>query len=122
MPKAKPKSQDKPVTSQEFSEFATFVGERFEGMERTVDERFTALDKRINTTFGILDHKIDEKFGVLDRKIDEKFDTVITKLDGVMHELQAHRDEDVVGARQLHRHDDQLLNHEKRIATVERKS
>ena len=69
-------------------------------------------------TFITLDRKVDEKFGVLDQKIDKKFDTVITKFDGVMHELQSHREEDVAGAEQLRRHDDQLLNHEKRIAPL----
>ena len=46
-------------------------------------------------------------------------DLVITKLDGVMKEVQAHREEDVVGAEQLRRHDDKLENHERRIKTLE---
>jgi hypothetical protein len=56
----------------------------------------------------------------LDKKLDNKFGTVITKLDGVMKELQAHREEDVFGASQLSRHDDQLLDHDRRIKTLER--
>jgi len=35
-----------------------------------------------------------------------------------VQELQAHREEDVMGAQQLHRHDDQLLDHENRIAAL----
>ena len=49
-------------------------------------------------------------------------DTVITKLDGVMQQLQSHREEDIAGAQQLHRHDDQLLNHERRITALEQQS
>jgi hypothetical protein len=59
---------------------------------------------------------VDEK---LDQKLDDKFGTVITKLDGVMNELQAHREEDIFGASQLRRHDDQLLDHARRIKTLE---
>ncbi len=59
---------------------------------------------------------VDEK---LDEKLDNKFGTVITKLDGVMKELQTHREEDVFGASQLRRHDDQLLDHARRINTLE---
>ncbi len=42
-----------------------------------------------------------------------------TKLDGVLQILQARREEDVVGARELYRHDIQLFSHEKRIAALE---
>jgi hypothetical protein len=58
-------------------------------------------------------------FESLDEKLDEKFGTVITKLDAVMNELQAHREEEVFGASQLRRHDDQLLDHARRIKTLE---
>ena len=49
----------------------------------------------------------------------EKLDIVSTKLDGVMKEVQAHREEDVVGAEQLRRHDDQLQNHEPWLNALE---
>jgi hypothetical protein len=90
------------------------VDTRLAAQDRRIDEKFVAVDRR----FAAMDRKIDH----LDQKFDNKFDTVITKLDGVMQELQAHREEDVVGARQLHRHDDQLLNREKCITAPEHQS
>ena len=59
---------------------------------------------------------VDEK---LDKKLDEKFDPVITKLDGIMKGVEALQQENIVGAEQLRRHDDQLNNHERRIKAIE---
>jgi hypothetical protein len=59
---------------------------------------------------------VDQK---LDKKLDEKFNPVVTKLDAVLKEFADHRDEDIAGAAQLCRHDDQLKKHEARIAKLE---
>lgn len=62
---------------------------------------------------------VGESFEHMDHKLDDKFGTVITKLDAVMNELQSHREEDVAGAAQLRRHEDQLQDHKARIAKLE---
>ncbi len=64
----------------------------------------------------------DQKTEILtavDERLDAKFDGVTTQLDAIMKEVQAHREEDITGARQLNRHDDQLKNHELRINALE---
>jgi hypothetical protein len=122
MPKPKSKTQKEvpsgkgieQLLADQASVILEAVDERFAAQDRRIDEKFVAVDRR----FAAMDRKIDH----LGQKFDNKFDTVITKLDAVMSELQAHREEDVTGARQLHRHDDQLLNHDKRIAALERRS
>jgi hypothetical protein len=80
----------------------------------------TATEGRIEQLIAdqadVILEAVDEK---LDEKLDNKFGTVITKLDGVMKELQAHREEDIFGASQLRNHDDQLLDHARRIKTLE---
>ena len=81
--------------------FEQLLADQVDTILEAVDERFAAQDER------------------MDKKFDKKFDIVITALDSVMKEVQAHREEDVMGAAQLRRHDDQLLNHEQRIATLE---
>jgi len=42
-----------------------------------------------------------------------------TKLDAVLKEFEDHRDEDIAGAEQLRRHDDQLQDHGVRIKKLE---
>lgn len=55
----------------------------------------------------------------VDERLDEKFGQVTTQVDAVMKEIQAHRDEDKIGARQLRRHEDRLQSHEVRITALE---
>jgi len=55
----------------------------------------------------------------MEKKLDDKFDPVITKLDGIMKGVEALQQENVVGAEQLRRHQDQLQKHETRIARLE---
>jgi hypothetical protein len=51
--------------------------------------------------------------------MDQKLDPVINKLDAILGEVQKHREEDVIGAQQLRRHDDQLQDHAVRIKKLE---
>ena len=59
---------------------------------------------------------VDEQ---VDKKMDQKLDPVINKLDAILGEVQKHREEDVIGAEQLCRHEDQLQDHAVRIKKVE---
>jgi len=55
----------------------------------------------------------------MDKKLSEKFDPVITKLDTVLKQFEDHRDEDIAGAEQLRRHENQLVKLEARVGTLE---
>src|SRR5438552_13130296 len=55
----------------------------------------------------------------VEKKLDEKFDPIITKLDGIMKGVEALQQENIVGAEQLRRHEDQLQKHDARIAKLE---
>jgi DNA repair ATPase RecN len=55
----------------------------------------------------------------METKLAEKFDPVITKLDGIMKGVEALQQENTAGAEQLRRHEDQLQQHEARIAKLE---
>ncbi len=56
---------------------------------------------------------------IVEKKLDEKFDPVITKLDGILKGVEALQQENTIGAEQIRRHEDQLQNHEGRIAKLE---
>jgi hypothetical protein len=81
------------------------------------------LAEQTNVILGAVDERLQAQKSdivtLLDEKLDEKFDHVMTGLDAVMKEVQAHREEDVVGAEQLRRHDDQLQHHELRLKSLE---
>lgn len=107
-----------PVTTKEFQEFADFAGENFERVQKQftqIDKRFEQVDKR----FDGVDRRLGEFREEVKEEISEKFDKIMTGIDGVVKELQAYREEDVAGAAQLRRHDDHLLDHEKRIVKLE---
>ena len=114
-------SEQTEVILQALDERITVRDQRFDVADKrfaAIDQRFDAIDRRFDMTddrFVAQDLRMDK----LEQKLDDRFDTVITKLDGVMKELQAHREEDVCGAAQLRRHDDQLGDHEHRIKTLE---
>jgi DNA repair ATPase RecN len=74
------------------------------------------LSDQANVILEAVDELVEKK---MDKKLDEKFNPVITKLDAVLKEFEDHRDEDIAGAEQLRRHDDQLKKHEARIAKLE---
>ena len=76
-----------------------------------VDKRLAGQDKRMDRRFATQNRRI---YGV-ERKVDK----VITQLDAVLKGVEDHRDEDIAGANQLRRHEDQLWKHETRIAKLE---
>jgi len=59
---------------------------------------------------------VDEQ---MEKKLDQKLDPVINKLDAILGEVQKHREEDVIGAEQLRRHEDQPQDHAVRIKKLE---
>ena len=85
-----------------------FAGQRAE-MEQL-------LSDQANVILEAVDELVEKK---MDKKLDQKFNPVITKLDAVLKEFEDHRDEDIVGAEQLRRHDDQLQDHAVRIKKLE---
>ena len=106
MPKTKPESkkQNQPVARGKIDQI---LANQANVILEAVTEGFASQDRRIDR---------------LEQTVHQSFGQVMTQLDAVMKEVQAHREEDVTGARQLHRHDDQLLKHEKRITALERRS
>jgi len=76
-----------------------------------IDARLATQDKRLDRRFATQNRRI---YGV-ERKVDE----VITQLDAVLKKSEDHREEDVSGAEQLRRHDDQLQDHAVRIKKLE---
>ena len=98
MPKSKPNNQAHPATKAD-------LAEAVEKMERLLTDQA-----------DVILEAVDER---MDRKLNEKFDPVITKLDLVLKDIDAHHDEDIVGAEQIRRHDDQLQKHEVRITKLE---
>jgi len=72
-----------------------------------VDNRLATQDKRLDRRFATQNRRI---YGV-----EKKVDKVINQLDAVLKKSEDHREEDVSGAEQLRRHDDQLQDHAVRI-------
>src|SRR5713101_9174454 len=101
------------------------VLEKLEGkiagqMEHLLSEQTKATEQLLADQANIILEAVDELVEKkLDKKLGEKFDPVITKLDAVLKEFEDHRDEDIAGAEQLRRHDDQLKKHETRIGKLE---
>ena len=77
------------------------------------------LSDQTSVILGAVDSRLQDQKTEILTVVDAKFDGVTTQLDAVMKEVQAHREEDISGAKQLRRHDDQLKNHELRIKTLE---
>jgi len=77
------------------------------------DEFEEKLDKKLDERFSEQANVILEAVGeVMDKKLDEKFDPVITPLDGILKGVESLQQENIVGAEQLRRHEDQLQKHE----------
>jgi hypothetical protein len=74
------------------------------------------LSEQANVILDAVGVRMEKK---MDKKLDEKFDPVITKLDGIMKGVEALQQENMVGAEQLRRHEDQLQRHEARIIKLE---
>src|SRR5216684_1037097 len=99
--------------------------ERLEGkivgkMEHLLSEQTKATEQLLadqaNVILEAVDELVEKK---MDKKLSEKFDPVITKLDAVLKQFQDHRDEDIAGAEQLRRHENQLVKLEARVGTLE---
>ena len=85
-------------------------------MEHLLSEQTKATEQLLADQADIILEAVDER---MDKKLDEKLDPFITKMDAVLKKFEDHRDEDVAGAEQLRRHDDQLKKHETRIGKLE---
>ena len=85
----------------------------FAGQREEVEQ---LLADQANTILEAVDELVEKK---MDKKLDEKFNPVITKLGAVLKKFEDHRDEDIAGAEQLRRHDDQLQDHAVRIKKLE---
>ena len=94
------------VTKKEVEKL--FAGQREEMEQLLADQANVILES--------VDELVEKK---MDKKLDEKFNPVITKLDAVLKKFEDHRDEDIAGAEQLRRHDDQLQDHAVRIKKLE---
>ena len=89
-------------------------------MEHLLSEQIKATEQLLadqaNVILEAVDELVEKK---LDTKLGEKFDPVITKLDAVLKQFDDHRDEDIAGAEQLRRHENQLVKLEARVGTLE---
>ncbi len=89
-------------------------------MEHLLSEQTKAAEQLLadqaNVILEAVDELVEKK---LDKKLGETFDPVITKLDAVLKQFEDHRDEDIAGAEQLRRHENQLVKLEARVGTLE---
>jgi hypothetical protein len=76
------------------------------------------MEQLISDQATVILEAVDEK---LDKKFNEKLDPVIITLDKVLKEVQAHREEDIAGAAQLRRHDDELKDHAEQLKGYEQR-
>src|SRR5438128_6767902 len=108
-----PNNPDTPITAAVLTaEFGKFEKK----MEHLLSEQTKATEQLLADQATVILDAVEER---MHKKLDEKFDSVITKLDAVLKEFEDHRDEDIAGAEQLRRHDDQLKKHETRIGKLE---
>ena len=108
-----PNNPDAPITAAVLTaEFGKFEKK----MEHLLSEQTEATEQLLADQATVILDAVEER---MHKKLDEKFDPVITKLDAVLKEFEDHRDEDIAGAEQLRRHDDQLKKHETRIGKLE---
>ena len=89
-------------------------------LEKLLSEQTKDLEQLLadqaNVILEAVDEQVDKK---MDQKLDQKLDPVINKLDAILGEVQKHREEEVIGAEQLRRHEDQLQDHAVRIKKLE---
>ena len=85
-------------------------------LEKLLSEQTKDLEQLLADQANVIIEAVDEQ---MDRKMDQQLDPVINKLDAILGEVQKHREEDVVGANQLRRHEDQLQDHDLRIKKLE---
>ena len=96
-------------------------------MEHLLSEQIKATDEQLDGVKKDMEQLLADQATVildaveerLDKKLGETFDPVITKLDAVLKQFEDHRDEDIAGAEQLRRHENQLVKLEARVGTLE---
>ena len=74
------------------------------------------IERLLTEQTSVILEAVDER---IEQQMGRRLEPVMNKLDAVMKEVQAHREEDQVGAHQLRRHEDRLENHEFRIKKLE---
>jgi len=77
------------------------------------------LSKQTRNMEQLLADQADVILEAVDDRMDQKLHPVMNKLDAILGEVQKHREEDVSGAAQLRRHEDQLQDHALRINKLE---
>ncbi len=112
-----PKTAHTPATKGDLEKLeGRIVGK----MEHLLSEQTKATEQLLadqaNVILEAVDELVEKK---LDTKLGEKFDPVITRLDAVLKQFEDHRDEDIAGAEQLRRHENQLVKLEARVGTLE---
>ena len=95
------------------SEQTKATDQKLDGIKKDVEQ---LLADQATVILEAVDELVEKK---LDMKLSEKFDPVITKLDAVLKQFEDHRDEDITGAEQLRRHENQLVKLEARVGTLE---
>src|SRR6266478_2826755 len=95
------------------SEQTKATDQKLDGVKKDMEQ---LLADQANVILEAVDELVEKK---LDKKLGEKFDPVITKLDAVLKQFDDHRDEDIAGAEQLRRHENQLVKLEARVGTLE---
>jgi len=106
-----------PATRGDLDKLAEQLGGK---MEHLLSEQTKSTEKLLadqaNVILDAVDEVVEKK---MDKKLGEQFDSVITKLDAVLKQFDDHRDEDIAGAEQLRRHENQLIKLEARVGTLE---
>ena len=89
------------LLSEQTSVILKATNQKIDGVKKDVEQ---LLADQANVILEAVDEQMD-------KKMDQKLDPVINKLDVILGEVQKHREEDVIGAEQLRRHEDQLQDH-----------
>ena len=119
-----PKTAHTPATKDNLEKLeGKIVGK----MEHLLSEQTKATDQKLDGVKRDMKQLLADQATVildaveerLDKKLGENFDPVITKLDAVLKQFEDHRDEDIAGAEQLRRHENQLVKLEARVGTLE---
>jgi hypothetical protein len=119
-----PKTAHPPATKGDLD---TLEGKLVGKMEHLLSEQTKATDQKLDGIKKDVEQLLADQATVildaveeqLEKKLGEKFDPVITKLDAVLKQFEDHRDEDIAGAEQLRRHENQLVKLEARVGTLE---
>jgi len=91
-------------------------------IEQLLTDQTAVILEAIDARLATQDKRLDRRFATQNRRIygvERKVDKVITQLDAVLKKSEDRREEDVSGAEQLRRHDDQLQEHAVRIKKLE---